>query len=305
MDLVVEAASTRPELVVLTGDAGLGVLDLLQADLPASCLNLGVAEQNMASFAAGLALAGDKVFLYNIIPFLLYRCYEQVRNDLCGQELPVVLVGIGSGVTYAPAGMSHYAIEDLGLAATLPNLTVLSPCDVHEARAAAVFALDAPGPVYVRLAKRGGFEAHAEAPGRITAPLRVREGRDCAILFHGSIAEEAFDAAARLGQAGIAAALVSVPCLQPLDEGALLEMLAGVPRVVTVEEHRVGTGLGGMLERLKARRDPGWKLLTRGIPDRYLRGIHDTAGMRRSFRLTGDLLAEDVARWCAGEAVGG
>ncbi len=299
MDVVVDAAAKRPELIVLTGDAGLGVLDGLRVDHPASFLNLGVAEQNMAGFAAGLALTGCKVFLYNIIPFLLYRCYEQVRNDLCGHDLPVVLVGIGSGVTYAPAGMSHYAVEDIGLASTLPNLTVLSPCDVHEARAAAAFALAAPGPVYVRLAKRGGAEIHAAPVQVVTAPLCVRDGRDCAILFHGSIADEAVDAAVRLGQAGISVGLVSVPCLQPLDEAALIELLSGFPRVVTLEEHYAETGLGGMLERLKARRDPAWRLLTRGIPNRYLREIHDTAGMRRRFGLSGEALAEDVARWCA------
>lgn len=301
MDVIIEAASKRPELVVLTGDAGLGVLDGLRADNPGAFLNLGVAEQNMASFAAGLALTGCRPVLYNIIPFLMYRCYEQIRNDLCGQGLPVVLAGIGSGITYAPSGMSHYAVEDLGVAATLPDLTVISPCDVHEARAAAAFALHASGPVYVRLAKRGGPELHAGPVNDLRAPIRVREGGDCAILFHGSIAEEALDAATRLERSGIRAALVSVPCLQPLDEEALLSMLSGFPRVVTVEEHYAETGLGGLVERLKGRRAPAWRLLTRGVPNHYLREIHDVSGMRRAFGLSGERLAEEVARWCAGE----
>jgi transketolase len=301
MDAVVEASAARPELVVLTGDAGLGVLDGLREERPSAFLNLGVAEQNMAGFAAGLALTGHKVFLYNIVPFLLYRCYEQVRNDLCGQRLPVVLVGIGSGVTYAPAGMSHYAVEDVGLAATLPGLTVLSPCDVHEARAAAAFALAADSPVYVRLAKRGGPELHAGPLASLEAPIRVREGSDCAILFHGSIADSALDAAERLERLGISAALVSVPRLRPLDEGALLGALAGFPRVATVEEHFPGIGLGGMVERAKGRGGAPWGLRTFGIPERYLRSIRDTAGMRREFGIDGEGLAASVARWCGGE----
>lgn len=296
VNTVIDAASGRDDLLFISGDAGLGVFDDLQKRSPRSFLNLGVAEQNMASFGAGLALTGCKVYLYNIIPFLLYRCYEQVRNDICYQKLPVVLAGIGSGVTYAPAGMTHYAVEDLGLAATLPNLTVLSPCDAHEARAAAAYSLAAPGPVYVRLAKRGEDAVHGALVRDITRPNMIRDGADCALVFHGSIAPEAIEAVRILETHGIAAALVSVPMLQPLDGEALFGLLAGKRLVTTVEEHFEHTGLGGLVARMAAERKPSWRLLTRGIANRFIHEVNDTAGMRRLFGLNAEQIALDVER---------
>ncbi|MDH4028594.1 MAG: transketolase, partial [Nitrospirota bacterium] len=148
MDTVIDSCSRRDDVFIISGDAGLGVFDDFRETYPDRFLNLGVAEQNMASFSAGMAMTGSKVFTYNIIPFALYRCYEQVRNDICYQKVPVVLVGIGSGITYAPQGMTHYSIEDVGLARTLPNLTVISPADPIEAGLAALYSLDAENPVY-------------------------------------------------------------------------------------------------------------------------------------------------------------
>jgi transketolase len=297
IDTVIAAGVGRDDLIFISGDAGLGVFDGLRESAPDSFLNLGVAEQNMASFAAGLALAGGKVYLYNIIPFLLYRCYEQVRNDICYQKLPIVLVGIGSGVTYAPAGMSHYAIEDLGLAATLPNLTVISPCDAQEARTAAEFSLAASGPVYVRLAKRGEAAVHQASVSDITKPLVLCEGEDCALLFHGSIAEEAVAAAKLLQEAGISVRLLSVPQVQPLAEQQLLDILQDVPLVVTVEEHFAHVGLGGALARLAARHRPTWRLATCGLPNQFLHEVRDCAGMRSEFGLSARQLANDIQGW--------
>src|SRR5271157_1317344 len=160
IDTVVEASRERKDIFIISGDAGLGVFDDFKDTHSDRFLNLGIAEQDMASFSAGLSITGFKVFMYNIIPFLLYRCYEQVRNDICYQALPVVLVGIGSGVTYAPMGMTHYSVEDLGIAQTLPNLKVFSPSDPIEAKLAADYSLGSESPVYVRLAKRGEPNIH-------------------------------------------------------------------------------------------------------------------------------------------------
>lgn len=102
INTILDACAGRDDIFIISGDAGLGVFDTFKDRHPDRFLNLGAAEQNMIGFAAGLAITGYKVVLYNIIPFVLYRCYEQVRNDICYQDLPVILAGIGSGVTYAP-----------------------------------------------------------------------------------------------------------------------------------------------------------------------------------------------------------
>ncbi|GAM10556.1 hypothetical protein OR1_02845 [Geobacter sp. OR-1] len=301
IDTLIAAGEGRDDLIFLSGDAGLGVFDGLRRDAPGSFVNMGVAEQNMAGFAAGLAMTGHKVVMYNIIPFLLYRCYEQVRNDICYQGLPVIMAGIGSGITYAPQGMSHYSIEDLGIAATMPNLAVISPCDATEARAAAEYALSADQPVYVRLAKRGEQAIHTSAVTDISTPLKICSGSDCALLFHGSIAEEVMAAAALLEEDGISVMLISVPMVQPLNEDALVDMLGPVRLVVTVEEHYEHSGLGSSLLWVKSEADPGWRLKTAGIPRQFIHEVYDCKGLRRLFGLDAVQLARKVKGWLADE----
>lgn len=291
---LLEAATGRDDLYVVTGDAGLGVLDDFAARYPTSIANLGVAEQNAIGFAAGLALGGRRVVVYNIIPFVLYRCYEQVRNDVCYQELPVVLVGTGAGVAYAPAGMTHYALEDLALAASLPNLRVFSPCDPLEAEAAVRAALEDPGPVYVRLGKSGEPRLRASPVLDARAPAILSEGADAALVFHGGVGTEVVAAADRLQGEGIACRVVSVPQVQPLDADRLLELCAGVGHVVCVEEHFAGSGLGCRLALLWAERRPGPALYRHGVPDRFVHEVMHQASLRRHFGLSADAIAERV-----------
>ncbi len=292
INTVLDACKVRDDIIILSGDAGLGVFDQFKIEYPEKFRNMGAAEQNTASFAAGLALTGYKVFVYNIIPFLIYRCYEQVRNDICYQNLPVVLVGIGSGVTYATQGMSHYSVEDIGIVQTLPNLVAISPMDPVEAHAAACFALECSKPVYVRLAKHGEPVYHTEAPIDITTPLILRPGEGTAVLFYGSVAGEVMVAYEELKSKGSPPLVVSVPTLQPLDVSALIEILARVRHVIAVEEHFSSCGLGSILARLRSEHSLDWKLSVLGIPPHYIHEVKNVASLRVSFGIA----AADIVR---------
>ena len=294
IDTVIEACRVRDDIFILSGDAGLGVFDQFREEYPDRFRNMGIAEQNTISFAAGLALTGYKVFVYNIIPFLLYRCYEQVRNDICYQELPVVLVGIGSGITYAPMGMSHYSVEDIGLVQTLPNLTAISPMDPVEARAAASYVLDCNKPTYVRLAKRGEPIFHPDEIFDITAPHIIRGGDGTAVLFHGSISDEVMAAYDVLSSHGCAPLVISVPTVQPLDTVSLLAMLTDVLHVVCVEEHFTSCGLGSMLARLTGEQSVRWRLTCMGIPPHFIHKVGSTNYLRSSFGISAAAIVLEV-----------
>jgi transketolase len=299
IDRVIEECGRRDDIFILSGDAGLGVFDGFQKSHPDRFRNMGVAEQNTISFAAGLAMTGYRVLVYNIAPFVLYRCYEQVRNDICYQELPVVLIGTGSGITYAPMGMSHYAVEDLGLAQTLPNLSVISPMDPVEAKAAAEYALTCAGPLYVRLAKRGEPVYHLDDVADITLPQVIRNGKDTALLFHGSIAVEVMAAWETLRQQGLAPVVISVPTVQPLAVQTLSDLLATVGHVVCVEEHFTTCGLGRQLAALKVELSARWGLTSLGIPPRFIHDVADTQELRSLFGIAaGDIVraVENVRR---------
>jgi transketolase len=294
INTVIEACRTREDIFILSGDAGLGVFDRFRNEHPDRFLNMGVAEQNTISFAAGMALAGLKVFVYNIIPFLLYRSYEQVRNDICGQNLPVVLVGIGSGITYAPMGMSHYSVEDIGLAQTLPNLVTMSPMDPEEARVSALYALNCDKPVYVRLAKCGEPSYHTDETFDIAMPQVIREGRGTAVVFHGSISKEVMAAYDILESGSHRPLIVSIPTLQPLKAESLLSMLSGIDHVVCVEEHFTNCGLGNMLERLKAARAAAWRLSILGIPPHFIHEIRTSGGFRDAYGISASHIVRSV-----------
>lgn len=290
---ILEACNHSDDIMIISGDAGLGVFDDFKERHPKRFMNLGIAEQNMIGFAAGLAMTGHRVVVYNIIPFLLYRCYEQVRNDICYQDLPVMLIGVGSGLAYAPMGMTHYAVEDLAIAATLPNLTVISPCDPVEAGFAARYALSSSKPVYLRLAKRGEPDLHSCSEMDISAPQLLRQGERVALVCHGPITEEALKAYDLLAATGRRPLVLSVPMVQPLDCEALRPLLSGLQGVVVVEEHYRHCGLGAAL---KAELGSELPVQALGLPAGFIHDVLDTAGMRRHFGIAAGQIAETVQR---------
>ncbi len=275
----------------ITGDAGFGVLDEYKRSFPGRFLNLGVAEQNTISFSAGLALAGYRVFVYNIIPFVMYRCYEQVRNDVCYQNLPVTLIGIGSGVTYAPQGFTHYSVEDISIAMTLPNLTILSPSDPQEAEKCAEYALSSSGPVYIRIAKSGEPPIHKHKLKGIEDPIVVNEGKGVAVLFHGSVGIEVMKAMQGLSELPL---VISIPKLRPLNFDFLSERFKGIHTLITVEEHFVEGGLGSIIADWLAREGPSLKLKKLGIKNEFIHVIKNNAGLRNKYGISSDKIKERI-----------
>lgn len=285
INTIIDACKTRDDVFIISGDAGLGVFDEFKVKYPDRFLNLGVAEQNMASFTAGLSMTGFKVYMYNIIPFLLYRCYEQVRNDICYQELPVTLVGIGSGITYAPQGMTHYSIEDIGIARTLPNLEIISPIDPVEAKLAASYSLDCKSPVYIRLAKRGEPNIHKDENFDITKPQIIREGNKIAILFHGSIGTEVMDSLEGMKRTPM---VISIPMVSPLDYDFLLSILKDIHTVITIEEHFIEGGLGTIISDWIVREGFPFKLKKLGIKNEFIHAIKNNSSMRSFYGISSE-----------------
>lgn len=283
-------AKTNPDIFLITGDAGFGVIDEYQSLYPNRFLNLGIAEQNMISFSAGLALTGYKVFCYNLIPFLLYRPYEQVRNDICYQKLPVTLIGIGSGVTYSPHGVTHYSVEDIAIARTLPNLTILSPADKTEATECIKYALKNPNPTYIRLAKNSDLSIHKTNKINIEHPLIVKDGYGTAVLFHGSIAEEVM----KSGFKNSSVMFISIPTLQPIDFKALMRNLKDVHTIITIEEHFKDGGLGSIISDWLVKEQLSFKLIKLGITNEFIHAIKSTAGMRDLYGISAEKISKVI-----------
>ncbi len=222
-------------------------------DFPERFVNCGVAEQSMIGIAAGMALSGMRPFCYTIATFSLYRPFEMVRDDLCYQNLPVTVIGMGAGVIYSTLGGTHHTMEDVAVAAAIPNMTVLAPCDPAEMRLATTWcATESTGPVYMRLGKAGEPDLTADAIDafKIGKVRYLQRGKDIAILSYGITVAMAIDLAARLEAEGKSVSVISCHTIKPLDRDGIAEILSSHGQVCVVEEHVPHGGLGSRVKEI-------------------------------------------------------
>jgi transketolase len=281
-------AQQDPRVVVLSGDIGNRLFDDLKAKCPDRFFNCGVAEANMIGMAAGLALSGLRPVCYTITPFLTYRCLEQIRVDLCYHHVPVVLVGTGSGLSYASLGATHHSCEEMGMLRLLPHLTVAAPADAWEVRAALRAALQSQDPVYLRIGKKGEPNVHSAEPTfAFGQAIPLRPGNDVAILAAGTVLPIALATAETLASDGITAAVYSFHSLKPLDTATLAEVFQRCRVVATLEEHSILGGLGGAVaEWLADQNQPKARLIRCGTPDEFLHLTCEQEEAREHFGLT-------------------
>jgi transketolase len=249
-----QCAREQGNIFVVAADISpAGSMGDFRNDFPDQFINVGVAEQSMISLAAGLALRGAKPFAYSIATFAIYRPFEMVRDDVCYQNLPVTIVGVGGGVSYSTLGGTHYAQEDIALMSALPGMSILAPCDPFETEQATRAAAHHAGPLYLRLGKAGepDLSSHAPEPFVFGKLRKLREGQGTCILSYGPIVGMALEVASDLAEKrGAAPAVYSVHTLKPLDKEGLAEILARYDEVLVVEEHSCLGGLGAQLKEL-------------------------------------------------------
>lgn len=238
-----EIADQNPDVWLLCGDLGFSVLEHFAARHPSRYVNVGVAEQNLAGIAAGIALSGKTVFIYSIGNFPTLRCFEQLRNDVCYHGADVKVVSVGAGFAYGSQGYTHHAIEDVAIMSALPGMEVFAPCDPLEVQLATRMIAASGNPSYLRLSRAGEPMLHTVAPRDLRAINFLRRGDDVMLLASGPVVSLCLEAAEQLASHSVDAAVASVPCLKPLDEVAVTELCRrGVP-IVTVEEHILRGGL--------------------------------------------------------------
>ncbi len=272
---LIEEARKDKKVFLLTGDLGFSVLEPFAEEFPDRFINVGVAEQNMAGIAAGLAMDGWNVFMYSIANFPTLRCIEQIRYDICFHNLNVKVVSVGSGYAYAALGPSHHATEDIGMIRTIPNITVASPGDPIEAKAITSEIVKYTGPCYLRLGKAGEKVVHSDIIKnlKIGNGFEIRKGNDTAILACGSILKYANDF---LNENSLNYGLYSLPFVKPLDKKMLKEIALNYKNIITLEEHQKSAGFGSailegyndLLEEGKIKSFPKIKRIA--IPDIFI-----------------------------------
>jgi transketolase len=301
---VTDLALADPRVVLLSGDIGNRLFDTYKDEHPSRFYNCGVAEASMMSVAAGLAMCELRPFVYTIATFVTARCYEQIRVDVAYHHQPVVIVGVGAGLSYASLGGTHQACDDISLLRALPEMAVVCPADAHEVRAAVRAAALREGPVYLRLGKKGEPVLHRSPPAfAIGRSITMRPGNRVALLGVGTATVLALEAADLLEARGISPRVESFHTLKPLDEETLGELFDGYDVVATVEEHSVIGGAGSAVaEWLAERPRTRARLVRAGTQDFYVHEAGSQEHVRARHGLTAAGIAESVLAALGGRA---
>ena len=276
-------AEEDDKIFLIIGDLGFGVIENFEKKFPNQFLNAGVAEQNMMGMAAGLASAGYKVFVYSIGNFPVFRCLEQIRNDICYEELDVSIVSIGAGLSYGTLGYSHHAIDDIGVMSALPGMTIYSPADPSETRLALRESVSIQTPKYFRLGKSGEPNIFNGTPTMFPNWTKLTNGNDLLVLTTGAITKEAIEAAALLENLGIRISVVAIPVLKPLVfDKYLVEQFENV---IVLEEHSKSGGLGTIISEQFAMNGAKANIVKLGLPDHVHHELGSQQHLRHHFKL--------------------
>ena len=289
-------AAEDDRIVLLAGDIGNRLFDPYKSRFPQRFMNCGIAEANMISVAAGMALCGLRPITYTIAPFNTTRCLEQIRVDVCYHRVPVIIVGVGAGLSYASLGATHHACEDIAFMRTLPDMTVICPGDPVEVRHALRAAVRHPGPVYLRLGKKGEPVVHQREPNfQIGKGIVMREGSDVCLLSTGNILPRVLQAAEELNRKDLSARVVSFHTVKPLDEELLSHVFSKFSIVATVEEHSILGGLGGSVAEWLSDQPPQQARLCRiGTPDAFLHEAGEEGHAHQHVGLTAGAIAQRI-----------
>ncbi len=292
-DEATKLGQSDPRVVLLSGDIGNRLFDKFKDKNEGRFINCGIAEANMMGLAAGMALSGLRPIVYTITPFTTTRCFEQIRVDACYHNVPVIIVGTGSGLSYAELGPTHHSCEDLAILRVLPNMTVFAPADEVELRQCMRAALKLNGPVYIRIGKKGEqIIPKSNDVFEVGRSITIKQGSDVCLIGTGTIMPEVLKAAEIMASKGVFARVESCHTIKPLDVGMLEDVSSMYSLVVVVEEHsRIG-GLGGAVaEWLGAQNTNRPRVLAFGTDDEFMHEI----GSQEYARKKNGLTAADIS----------
>jgi len=270
---LLEAAKRDNNIVALSADLTESTRTLPFAEaFPARFVQVGITEQNMASVAAGMSAMGKIPFIASYAMFSPGRNWEQIRTTIAYNNSNVKVIGAHAGVSVGPDGATHQAIEDMAIMRVIPNMIVIAPADVHEARKATLAAAKYEGPVYIRIGRSNTpVVTTPESPFEIGKAEVMYESslqKTVGIIVTGTLLFNAIKAAQQLEEKGVGATVLHMPTIKPLDKDALLKLAESHRGLVTVEEHQRAGGLGGAVAEYLSEVHP-IQIMRVGVDDQF------------------------------------
>ena len=295
-DEITNIAKSDPRVVLLSGDIGNRLFDKLKTQSNGKqFINCGIAESNMMSVAAGLGLAGSKPVVYTITPFTTTRCLEQIKIGLAYHSSPVVIVGTGSGLSYASLGPTHHSLEDFAIIQSIPNMTILAPWDRSSVKKIIKEALLLNSPCYVRIGKKGEPDVCtvSETP-KIGELYHYKEGKDICILSVGTMAIEAIKAHQTLENENIRVGIALCHTIKPFPEQAIESLCNSYKKIYVIEEHSLIGGFGSSLVNFVNRKNLATKIFCHGTSDNFLSTIGSQEFARKAYQIDSKSIINNI-----------
>lgn len=293
-----ELCHSDKDIFLLSADLGFKLFDGYRAKFPDRFLNMGIAETNMIGVATGLALSGKKVYCYSMIPFLIMRCFEHIKIDICYHNLDIRLVGVGGGFAYGLEGITHHATEDIAIMRSLPNMTIVAPGDPYEASASIVASAYHKGPMFIRLGKAGESQVHFSSPEfKIGKGITIFDtGDDICILATGTMLHKAKITAELLLKKKFGVTLISLHTIKPLDKMLIKNCARKYKSIFSIEEHSIIGGFGSAIAEVlfEVHYDGLFKKI--GLPDLFNHYIGNTEYLHRKYGLLPDDMTNNIIK---------
>lgn len=293
INTMIDCARKDDKVVLLMAEVGFSVVEPFEKEFPDRFYNTGIAEQNLVLTAAGMAASGMKPVAYSMSAFLASRAFEQIKVSVCYQDLPVILLSNGTGLSYGEMGSTHHAIEESAIMRSLPNLTVEFPADGAELRDILQYAFSARKPFYISFPKLPDpkLPEHHYENGKI---VEYKTGGDGTILAVGCNVKQAIEASDKLATQGYSIGVYGIHTAKPLDVESLIK--AGrTGNVFVVDEHQQCGGIGGEIARVFFEYGISLKIYKEfSIPDTFVHTVARYQELLESYHLTSNLLAADI-----------
>lgn len=257
-DGLLEAGKRNPNVVALCADLTESVkMTAFKEEFPDRFIQVGIAESNMVSIAAGMALSGKVAYIGTFAAFATGRVYDQIRQSVAYSNTDVKICGSHAGITLGEDGATHQILEDIGLMKMIPNMVVINPCDYNQTKQATIAISEYKGPVYLRFGRpKVPIFISEETPFEIGKAIVLNEGKDVTIIATGHLVWEAIVAGEKLAEQGIDAEIINIHTIKPLDTEAILRSVSKTGCVVSCEEHQYNGGLNDSVSQLLSRNNP-------------------------------------------------
>lgn len=286
--------------IVVADISPAGKMQDFQKRFPDRFINVGVAEQSMIGMSAGLAMNKKKVFAYTISTFSLYRPFEMIRVDLCYQNLPVCVVGMGAGTIYANLGATHLTQEDISIARSMPNLSVVSPSDPYELdQAVKYFCKKSKGPMYLRIGKTGepNFKFSDTEPWKFGKFRRIKKGKDLCFLTYGPIIKMVVKISEKIAKNKISSEIYSCHTLKPFDISTLKKIFKKYENIIVIEDHSIIGGLSSIVKQFAFDNKYNGKVYSYSLQDKFLHSYSNQIDLLKKHGIYEDKIINKIKKF--------